>query len=603
MKRRALSPFYLSLVLGVCLPALAFNYGDLPETRMPPGGWEALTWEDPGAWTTLNVTQHGLPANDSAIDASVAIANMLAANPTGRLKLFFPAGTYTIKTTLLIGRSNVWLTGEGPLTVLRLDAPSTQVLDFGFAGSDVGAPIAVSGESLRGDTVITVADATGLAVGNFIRLYLDDYVSEGLKCYGQIFRITGKAGNALTLDMPLGLNFPSIDTPLVQRIAMVENVRVDHLRLVRVRDNADGSANLRLNRVSNALVASITSTKCANVHVGIPSSRRVIVRDSDITGAFDFGGGGHGYGISIGGSSTRALFENNILTTLRHAFVVGIGANHAVLGYNVIDDTNTATPNSISIHGQYAHNNLIEGNISDRDMVTDGAHEANGPYNSFFRNRTRKTGNIYAPTSQTLVVGNEASSLGTAGSGNYLAANEVNGTVQWGALSAASVIPASLYLTSKPVFLDAAQPWPLFGPGGATPAPTYVRIENKGAPISTKWLHTEVNDVVDMAPTSWVGDWTRWTLEDAGGGTVYIVSKGSGKKLGATTADIVTMNPSSATDSSVRWVRSAFDATYSAFDNVGTGRRLRSDSGTIRVETVASTATGDYVRWRLIAAP
>jgi len=47
------------------------NYGDLPQDYLPPTKWEEIssTRIDPGDWITVNVNGHGLPANDSTIDA------------------------------------------------------------------------------------------------------------------------------------------------------------------------------------------------------------------------------------------------------------------------------------------------------------------------------------------------------------------------------------------------------------------------------------------------------------------------------------------------------------------------------------------------------
>lgn len=126
--------------------------------------------------------------------------------------------------------------------------------------------------------------------------------------------------------------------------------------------------------------------------------------------------------------------------------------------------------------------NLVEGNMfteSYADTSKDGwsdVEPTTGPGNMWFRNyASGKVGSIQSATQRQSVIGNVVGTLVSSGADHYMGANIVagvnktypsswtGGTTNWGVFSANVVFPASLYLNSKPTFLN-DMPWPMFGP-------------------------------------------------------------------------------------------------------------------------------------------
>jgi hypothetical protein len=458
----AQSALALSLITTT---AVAFDYGSIDPDALPPGGFPNITWSDPGSWTTIDVTTHGLPANNSTIDATQKVEDIIASTSGNRV-LYFPDGAYYFKSDLAIATSNIRLKGHGKLnTTFVIDAPPQEIVDLGFEGGTSGSALAVSGSLAKGATTVTLSNASTLSAGDFIYLYASSWAIEGttgVVC--QIFKVNSKSGNTLALDMPLGIDIPSDKAPVVQKLNMVSNVGIENAKIVRLRDNGDYSSNVEFRYVYNGRAINLDSWWCANSHIAAVYSKNIVCEGNDVHDAYDFGEGGHGYGFDSS-YTTGLRISNNKTWNLRHQILLQKGTNYSVVSYNSVESPMYGL-NAITVHGKYPHNNLIEGNYSPFKMLTDGAHLDNGPRNVFFRNfsNSERIGNEDTHTNNTAVVGNVMGALLNAGTDNYIGANKINGTVTWGVLSSSSTIPASLYTATKPSFLG-SKPWPVYGPG------------------------------------------------------------------------------------------------------------------------------------------
>ncbi|HEY0968397.1 MAG TPA: glycosyl hydrolase family 28-related protein [Opitutaceae bacterium] len=453
--------------------AFAVDYGSIPTSRIPANGWVFENWTNPGSWTTIDVTANGLPANSSTTDASIKVVDILNANPGGNRELYFPAGTYYFKSDLNITRGNIQLVGDGPgATIFVIDAAASLNAEIRFSGANSGSAVAVSGSPAAGDQTITVASASTIAVGDFLQLYLEDGRREfSLPHYSesQIVQVTAKSGNSITLDMKLGSDFPAAKTPKVQEITMRSNIRVADLTIRRtVKPTDQAVSNLEFEKCYNVLVQNIEGDNSRRAHVSLRYSKKAHVVSSWFHDYFGPEAGGEGYGIYIM-NSTGCRATDNRLWNLRHHIILEVGANHNIVSYNSVEGQDAY--NELAFHATYARFNLIEGNSfvssyadNSKNSFPDATDET-GPLNMWFRNRaTQNIGSINTATVNLSIIGNLASSLSTSGSGHYLGANRVAGTIQWGSLSSSSTIPTSLYRTVKPGFLGTG-PWPVYGPG------------------------------------------------------------------------------------------------------------------------------------------
>jgi len=182
------------------------------------------------------------------------------------------------------------------------------------------------------------------------------------------------------------------------------------------------------------------------------------VQNSYFHQSYDYGSGGHGYGVTLGRHTTNCLVENNIFETLRHAMMVKEGANGNVFAFNYSRNPVSATPFSIpadiSVHGHYPYMNLFENNIVQKISCTDYWGPA-GPGNTFLRNRVETlnltvkdhshnqniiANEITAPFSQISIDNNCNNILKHA--------NNEYGTIEWMPNLLSYNLPNSLYLNN-----------------------------------------------------------------------------------------------------------------------------------------------------------
>jgi hypothetical protein len=479
----------MAFIIGICASAWA-QYGSLPAGYAPPSGWENTEWQDPGNWTTLDVTQNGLPANDVSVDAAQKIRDILAAN-SGNLILFFPSGTYYFATDLAISNSNVRIKGNGNLnTTFRITAPSTANAQIGFAGSSPGPEINVTNLPMRGDQTLTISNASStLAVGDMIRIYnkgggfVYNFYND---C--QIVKVIAISGDNVTVDFKFGINFNA--NPKIEKLTMVQNVGFEGFKVIRDnKPNLDYMDNVDLKYVWNGYINAVESQQSPRGHFGVTTSRNVVVENCSYYGSFDYAGGGQAYGVNLDLGSTRVRVTNNKGWDQRHHVMINLGVNHCVISYNSTESNyfNTQPGGGaladVCLHGFGPHNNLIEGNYVNL-LGSDGRSEPNGNsssgrYNAFVRNRiTNKyfidlpsaAGNI-GPTNY-MVIGNcTQTTPGTLRGTNHVQGNNYRiklNQVVLGNYTETSDVPSSFYLSGKPLFLSGLS-FPVFGPG-ATPA-------------------------------------------------------------------------------------------------------------------------------------
>jgi hypothetical protein len=148
-------------------------------------------------------------------------------------------------------------------------------------------------------------------------------------------------------------------------------------------------------------------------HVALVSSTQCAVTGCYFHHAHEYDGGGSGYGVRLESKTGECRIENNIFQHLRHSMLVQAGANGNVFGYNYSrEPVRTEFPSEISGdivgHGNYPYANLFEGNICQHISI-DASHNANGPLNTFFRNRAEAYGfNMTDPAAHRQnIVGNE----------------------------------------------------------------------------------------------------------------------------------------------------------------------------------------------------
>ena len=485
--------FLVSLLTAMLFAHSVYSQDNsIPSSRLPPDGWNEVIWNDPGGWTTIDVTTQGLAADNASLDAAQKIEDIIAVGSGNRI-LYFPAGTYYLKTTCDIAISGIQIKGVGSQTRFIIENPTDDKMDgFKVSGSS-GAETTVTSSSLnRGAATLNVADASSYAPGDYLYLRLEagKKAGWGEPLEAQIVRIESKSDNTLTIYPKLGRGFDPNEDPRVTEFQMVKNVvlRDFYIKRKNFRDRTLSSTpkdyNISMFRAQNTWITNIESDFATWHHIGIGRSFEVLVTDCYIHDYYHTEGnirGDTGYGTLLHAASTACQITNNTLNNLRHAIIVNTTANHCIFSYNTVEST-YHDYSDINDHSYGSHNNLYEGNVG-RDITIDAWHEEYaGPYNTYFRNRAHSwIGDFNQNHTKTTVVGNHVgAAVFNEGSDGYVGANIVNGMMNWGALSTNASIPNSLYLNAKPAFLSTTE-WPKYGPGSTFTEPTGAKYEAETA--------------------------------------------------------------------------------------------------------------------------
>jgi hypothetical protein len=499
-------------------PAQALYPCDMDPSKLPPNGWQDVQWQNPGNWTTINVTGHGLPANSPAIDASQKVRDILANHPTGNLKLLFPSGTFYFKTDLAIARDNVIVEGAGrDFTRFEIAIPSGTSGGIRFAGSGyrrsdgtLEPAIPITAPATLGANAVTVSagnaslfpagshaivysvrpiNATENGTGSWA--YDADWPDGLISFWGQIVQVTSSNSTSGVIGLSDKLGLDCSTSPRIRKLNVISNVGISGVFITRTINNTstlNPSANIGMTAVSNGYVSDIESDLCANQHINVARCRDVVVTRNKLRRSYSYGSGGVGYGVQLVEHTTRAKVTDNKLWELRHHIILQRGPNHCVVSYNSVEPpykngtttdngtTYTAGGDTICFHGFFPHNNLIEGNMFYDSYVDFSDHGTGkrtgaGPRNTWFRNRGQGWigTNVWAGdtnfTQNQLVMGNIGNIYLNDISLHYSGANIPPGlgTPSWGNLPVNAILPPSLYLLTKPAFL-AGRPWPLFGP-------------------------------------------------------------------------------------------------------------------------------------------
>lgn len=447
----------------------AFDYGDINPEYLPPSPWPVTTYKDPGGWTTIDVSKHGLkpydasqPPPDDAVDAAEAVRKILA-ETKGRRRLYFPAGNYVVKSPLIIREGDIWLDGDGSDTTFHLDFPEGQEYNCIFFKGHTEEPVALAGVPKRGDASVELAENMDLKVGDLVRVYHDVKDNRGYPIQrGQICWVTAVDSKTVTLDLKIGADLAG--ECKLARIQPLRNVRCTNFRIIRMRRGPMGDHSLQIELCANAEVRNVESSHATTYNIRIMSCRDVIVTECTVHDYW-VKKGYNGYGVTVENSSGVNVVNNRAFN-LRHHFELAWGSSYCVAAYNVAEPTYDYTDVG-SHHGDLGYCNLFEGNKC-QDASFDWGESSWNAYNFFYRNQASRRVGSFRPKRSVrpylVIIGNETPLIGTEKTHNpYVGANIVNGNIRWGDVPEGSRLPPSLFLREKPGYLG-DQPWPLFGP-------------------------------------------------------------------------------------------------------------------------------------------
>ncbi len=281
---------------------------------------------------------------------------------------------------------------------------------------------------------------------------------------GMMNRVHEIRKDTITLAFPIEINYLT-DRIYVKQVQMIEQVGFENFSIVSKNPKMNGHNFLFINAV-NSWIDNIESAYAGRYHVSLRNSLKISIKNSYFHHAYNYGGGGHAYGVECAFHTTNSLIENNIFDSLRHAMLVHLGANGNVFAYNYSVHpiwNEKGIPPDISVHGHYPYNNLFEGNEVEKIACTDYWGAA-GPKNTFYRNKINGEGIFIKDADQSLIIGNECinpkAKIHVNNSSKLIIKHNIIGTKIIN--PTLSPLPKSLYLEEKPSFLK-KETWPSYG--------------------------------------------------------------------------------------------------------------------------------------------
>ncbi len=437
----------MRLNLFLCIP-LSLLSSSLCTQTLPSS--RATTWTKAGAeecmqsifeinMLDMGADKTGSTSSNSAFDEAIAQLD------GGAGVLYFPPGIYFFDETLVLKDSLVIKGAGSDQTVLNFDLGGSGDL-ISCIGSWSGEPDSLVESAFVGDSIVVVDDGSLWQVGDLARLHKNDADlvndSWALFSVAQIVLVREIVNDTLFLDQQLRTDFPIDRFPALRKILPIHSVGVECLKINRLDETSTQSKNIYFRRSTECWVRGVESNNCNFGHVVIDQSSHVTVSGSYFHHGFNYGGGGKAYGVVLHGSASLCKVENNVFEHLRHSILLQSGANGNVISFNFSTDpfwslfpSNSA--GDLVCHGNYPFFNLFEHNIV-QNIVIDNSHDANGPYNTFFRNRAELYGIIMSANNSPNqnFLGNEITGSGLGlgnytlmGAGHFEYGNNDNGTI------------------------------------------------------------------------------------------------------------------------------------------------------------------------------
>ena len=394
---------FLLTTAVLSLPAVCLRAELIPASRLTswtPGVSVGVTGGIPTNRNTLidvtkspyNADKTG--ANDctsaisSAIDAAVAFND-------GHV-VYLPAGTYKMTGGITkSGKNNFTIRGAGDTTVINASG-SANTFVLGWS-TDWGGGVAITNGLTAGSTVLTLANVTGLTVGQQLRIdeqldltrpILDtNHDLSTWRVHAQTVRITNvnTGANQVTISRGLLWTLQSGLSPQAHPMAynvVATGIGIEDLKIDSVGSTA--SFTIWLEDVTQSWVKNVHFVNSYNYELYVLACSNFEVRHC----YFDhLNGSGPSHSHLIVEQTSDSLIEDNIFYQASTHFMLNYGCSGNVFAANFMEDTTIGGGfgQSINInHGAHNSYNLIEGNIS--CMVEDDGYFGGSSEQTIYRN-------------------------------------------------------------------------------------------------------------------------------------------------------------------------------------------------------------------------
>ncbi|MFM7596115.1 MAG: glycosyl hydrolase family 28-related protein, partial [Flavobacteriales bacterium] len=455
----------------------------LPSSRSVDWTVAGLTDTSTEGFTYYNAVQEGV-IPDGVTSANAVIDSLLQLSQAAGIHIHFPAGTYFFNAPISLP-SNCLISGDGATAtyfVFNQGGTGHSIQTNGALQNADTASVVVQG--VKGTSYLVVSNTTPFQAGDWIKVIQQDadlvFSSWAQGSVGQLININSISGDTLWLNSELRMDCALNRQPKVKRVLMKRNIGLQCFSIERMDNTAPEQASvIHFTYAENCWVCGIESNKTTFAHVEFEGVSNSKVEKSYFHDAFEYGGGGRGYGVVMHFTTNECLIENNIFKHLRHSVLLQAGSNGNVTAFNHSLDPYWTNSNpllagnsagELVLHGNYVFANLFEQNDV-QNIVIDNSHGANGPYNTFLRNRASLYGIFFSDNTSPSqnFIGNEipntsfpysAVNYSIQGNDQFTYGNNNKGTVAPAGTSALSDI--SYHYLTKPAFVQEYK-WGMIG--------------------------------------------------------------------------------------------------------------------------------------------
>ena len=469
------------LFQGLVIAQIGNTIPSSRKTNWETAGYQRSPLDNiPNGNSTVNVASPSSNAQTNWQNITTAISTASASSNSGnRVIVQLQAGHYVINQPIIIDQSDKYiiLRGQGAgNTFVEMISSSNNSTVFDIKGVEIANTYSITNYNATTKTISLNTYMHNLQVGDLIDIQVpngswanDTNDPPESDLLGQVVEVTSIYYASVTLkdDISYIWNLANSEskTPYVNEIIPVQEIGIEDMT---IESKTDQNGTLvKFFYVKNSWITDVETYNAVNAHVEVKFSTALEFRRNYIHHAYQYGGGGYGYGITFGRRSAYNLVEDNIFQHLRHSMLVSRGALKNVFGYNYSREAfgvGNTEPGDISLHGNYPSLNLFEGNRVDK-IHADSYHGSNGAYNTLFRNFIYEKKILVDDSNNFNIAGNEGkttlnNSIGTL--------NKYDNVISHNGWNPADFLTSHLsdisyYHTSKPSFLQNYF-WPPIGP-------------------------------------------------------------------------------------------------------------------------------------------
>jgi len=464
-----------SIFISICL-CFSLSAQLIPSSRKTD--WSVAGIKDTSTlnFITYDANQMGL-IPDGVTPNDSALYTFFSLHQNEEIRLLFSSGNYLFHQAINLPNNTVIKGNGAENTTFTIQHANSGhgILIHGQATSDTTKLVQIGQFN---DSIITVNNATNFQPNDWIRLIQNDSQfitsSWAANSIGQIIQIESVNGNQIKLKSKLRLTYALAFNPYIKRILPATNVGIECLKIERMDNTApEQASNIHFSYAVNSWVSGIESSNTTFAHIEAEYSSNLAINRCYFHDAFGYGDGGRAYGVMLHFTTNECLIEDNIFKHLRHSMILQAGANCNVFAYNYSKEpywteVNPLLPSNSSgdmvLHGNYPYLNLFEQNIG-QNIVIDNSHGANGPYNTFFRNRAELFGVFFsdATSPSQNIIATEIPNTGfpysvvnytILGNDHLLVGNNNKGTIV--PAGTHNIAESSLFYTENPNFVQPA---------------------------------------------------------------------------------------------------------------------------------------------------